>query len=377
MSSLSPSPTTWTIVVFDGNPLHDWNALFSKQTVPSGVTLDIVQTSWIDAVVTNYHGAGGCTMLIAPTLPTTLNKVVKPSYLTVRPDFVIMRNQPRGPTPGSDRRNVLFGLMTARVPSINTLSSEYMNLERPIMYGALAEIEARVGHDRFPLLPQNFYSHPAQMIIAPPFPAIAKVSHAHAGMGKFKLANNDAFRDLSTVLALNQDYCTVEQFVTAQYGIRVQKIGNSYCVMKKHFTGAGWKSQFGGSHLEVVELEEKYKLWADEAATSFGGMDILAIDALHADGKDWIIEMNGTAIGVLEERWVQDSSVICQLALERMTTIQAEKATKASSPKVGSDTTSGASASTPSAPTESPPLGVEESTPAGVSFFDRLKHTFL
>ncbi len=30
-------------------------------------------------------------------------------------DFILIRNQPRGPTPGSDKRNVLFGLMTAGV----------------------------------------------------------------------------------------------------------------------------------------------------------------------------------------------------------------------------------------------------------------------
>ncbi len=55
-------------------------------------------------------------------------------------DFLLMRNQVRGPFPEQDRRNVLYGLMMAGVPSVNSLSSEYMNLERPIMYGALAEV---------------------------------------------------------------------------------------------------------------------------------------------------------------------------------------------------------------------------------------------
>jgi hypothetical protein len=32
-------------------------------------------------------------------------------------------------------------------------------------------------------------------------------------------------------------------------------------------------------------------------------MDILAVDALHGkDGKDYIIELNDTAIGILNER---------------------------------------------------------------------------
>lgn len=66
--------------------------------------------------------------------------------------------------PANDRRHVLYGLMMANVPAINSLMSEYMNLERPIMYGALKEIERRVGHDKFPLVPINYYSSPSGMV---------------------------------------------------------------------------------------------------------------------------------------------------------------------------------------------------------------------
>lgn len=33
------------------------------------------------------------------------------------------------------------------------------------------------------------------------------------GMGKIKLSDNEAFRDLATILALNNDYCTAEQVI--------------------------------------------------------------------------------------------------------------------------------------------------------------------
>jgi hypothetical protein len=62
--------------------------------------------------------------------------------------------------------------------------------ERPVMYGELRRIEERVGHDRFPLIAQNYYADYKQMVIAPKFPCVVKVSHAHAGMGKIKLADN-------------------------------------------------------------------------------------------------------------------------------------------------------------------------------------------
>lgn len=48
----------------------------------------------------------------------------------------------------------------AHVPSINSLESIYYCLERPIMFAALKGIEMRVGHDKFPLINQNYYSGP-------------------------------------------------------------------------------------------------------------------------------------------------------------------------------------------------------------------------
>lgn len=56
-------------------------------------------------------------------------------------------------------------------------------------------------------------------------------------MGKVKLDDMTAFKDLSTVMALWDSYCTAEPFIDAEYGIRVQKIGNSYRVMKKVWNG--------------------------------------------------------------------------------------------------------------------------------------------
>ena len=128
-------------------------------------------------------------------------------------DFVLARNQPRGPTPATDRRNVLYGLMMGNVPSINSMQSLYLDLERASMVGELRAVQARLGAANFPLVPITYYAYPDNMVIFDKFPSVAKVSHAHAGMGKQKLENSTAFRDLSTVLALHNDYCTVEPFI--------------------------------------------------------------------------------------------------------------------------------------------------------------------
>ena len=61
-------------------------------------------------------------------------------------------------------------------------------------------------------------------------------------------------------------------------------------------------------------------MWADEAAASFGGLEIVTVDAIHcADtGKEWILEMNGTSSGLLPSRKDEDNAHIRDVVLARM-----------------------------------------------------------
>jgi len=241
-------------------------------------------------------------------------------FVAVRPDFIIARNQVRGPTPDSDRRNVLYGLLMARVPAMNSLHSLLLDLERPVMYGALAEVEQRLGHEKFPLIPLAYYSSYAQMVVPrSDFPFVVKVSHAHRGMGKILCQDGTAFRDVATIIALNNDYATSEPFIDVEYGIRVQRVCGTTRVYKKQMTGSSWKSQFGGSDLQEIPVTDYYKLWADACESIYGGLDIYAIDAVHGkNGKDYILELNGTAIGILSQHWLADTITIRSAVVQKM-----------------------------------------------------------
>jgi hypothetical protein len=138
-------------------------------------------------------------------------------------------------------------------------------------------------------------------------------------MGKVKIASGEGLHDCATVLALHGDYASVEPYITAVHGLRVQKIGPHYRVYKKVFTGSGWKSQFGGADLQIVPLTDELKRWADLAALSYGGSDMVAVDAVvDGDGNKFIIEINGTAIGIQAQYWEEDSQHVVALALRRM-----------------------------------------------------------
>jgi len=314
-------PKSRTLVVFDGNSMHNWPQLFQGRTTADGAQIRVVQCSWNESSCTVYPDVG-CYLTIAP-IHESEGKITRPQTLTVKPDFVLARNQPRGPTPVTDRRNTLFGLMFAGVHSINSLHQIYLDLERATMVGELRMVEARVGHDKFPLVPITFYDTPERIgVWDGQFPAIIKVSHAHAGMGKAKLENMGNLQDTATILALNQDYCTVEPYIKTTEGVRVQKIGDSYRVYKKVFTGSGWKSQFGGADLQSIELNDTFKLWADECAKCYGGMDLLAVDAvLDEHGNYHILELNGTAIGIQPQHWTEDSMRLVYLVVEKMNSV--------------------------------------------------------
>ncbi len=153
------------------------------------------------------------------------------------------------------------------------------------MLSVLREIRDRIGQEKFPLNDVTYYSNASTMIISPSMPCVLKLSHAHAGMGKIRVNDQQGFEDMRTVCSLHDEYLSAEPFFPYDSGIRVQKCVNTYRVWEKIPTGSSWKSQFGGSDLREIPLTPQFKLWADECAKAFGGLDLFAVDALKKTNK--------------------------------------------------------------------------------------------
>ena len=185
------------------------------------------------------------------------------------------------------------------------------------LFGKIAK---RVGEERFPVIPQNFFPYFRNMMYALPFPAVLKVGHAHAGYGKMRVANHKDFEDVRSVVALTNMYCTAEPFMEGKYDLRIQKIGNHLRAYKRISISGTWKTNTGSSHVEEIEVTEKYRLWAEEASKMFDGLDICTVDAIHTeDGKEYILEVNGTSSGLLPDCSAEDNGFICDLVLQKMT----------------------------------------------------------
>ena len=57
-----------------------------------------------------------------------------------------------------------------------------------------------------------------------------------------------------------------------------------------------WKTNVGQSILEEISVSDKHKAWIDAVSQMFGGLDICSLEAVvsRIDGKEWIIEVNGS-----------------------------------------------------------------------------------
>jgi len=75
--------------------------------------------------------------------------------------------------------------------------------------------------------------------------------------------------------------------------------------------------------LEQIPITEKYRMWVDNVATLFGGLDVCALEVLVGkDGREWIIEVNDSALSLMGESQEEDRRHIAELVLSRMAFVQ-------------------------------------------------------
>jgi len=240
------------------------------------------------------------------------------SPMNIRPDFVLIRNEVR--MPHFDGRNLLNGFLFADVPSVNSLQSILLNCERPAMQGQLRRLNRLLGDD-FPVVPQHYASSNRSLMYGYTFPAVVKVGSAHAGLGKMKMEDHHQMSDFRSVLAMMpEQHCMVEPFIEGEVDLRIQKIGGHYRAFRRVGISGEWKTNTGTSLMEEVDMSDRWRLWVDKASEMFGGLEILAVDAIveAGTGREYILEVNGTSIGLHPDCAEEDNAHIRELVLERM-----------------------------------------------------------
>ena len=296
------------VLVVGGDPSVEWARYFEGRAMVDGTPVNVTQCPWDSITLTCYSEGERSTAVVA--LPSKYKKQ------PFQPDLVLVRSAVRASAP-IDHRNILLGFAFAGVPCVNTAESLYRCQEKPLVYAALRAVRDRLGKDRFPLIDQTYYPSWRSMTFPGDLPVIAKVSTVHAGLGKMKIDTAQQYLDLRSVVAMSTHYLTTEPCIDWDYDFRLQKIGPHVRGFRR--TSDNWKGQGMGSRDADHPVSDLQRLWLDEVSAELG-MDILTIDGVHdkKTGKDYIVEVNDSAISLNERHRDEDFGYMVDLVMSKL-----------------------------------------------------------
>lgn len=71
--------------------------------------------------------------------------------------------------------------------------------------------------------------------------------------------------------------------------------------------------------LEQIQMTDRYKMWIDEVSSLFGGLDMCALEMITSrDGREYIIEVNDSALSLMGDTQEEDRRHIAELVTQKM-----------------------------------------------------------
>ena len=314
-----------TLLVIAGTSEEDWVQLCSEYSSK----FRVIQTTWENISFSSYSDSKYPTVTIYPN-KNPLYPSQKIKVNDIKPDLLLIRNLARYISSKlelvPDFRNILYGFYHSNVPMINELSAIMAELEKPIMYGRLRKIRDIYGEKNFPLIQQYYYPNYSEICITPPTPYVMKVSFPHAGYGKIRVKDYHEIDDLRSILALHKDYCAIEPLIDVDYELRIVFIAPNYYRVHKR-SSLNWKVNYGMSNIrEECEMKPEWKKWIDLIYENYPDMLFFDIDALvDKNGKEYILEVNGSSQGFAPEHGKQDLEHLRDLVVRKMEVILGEE----------------------------------------------------
>jgi len=292
------------------NPNVDWQKWFRGRKIHTDWDIRVEQCQFSDLAITANTEEGSSVGLVS-------NKNGQRSVNSLKPDFLLIRQDPRDA--GEDFKSALLGFQYGQVPSINSLESVYNFQDKPWVYAHLLGIQKKLGKENFPLMEQSFFQNHKDIVWTGGYPCVFKIGHAHGGLGKVKVENDAGFEDMKGVVAVSNQYCTIEKFVEAYCDLHVFKIGEHYKALMRKSLSGNWKTNVGDVEIKEVTVQERYKKWIDEASAMFGGLRLCSLEAIvDNSGQEYIIEINDCAMGLMGDGQDEDRKLIAEIVIKEM-----------------------------------------------------------
>ena len=121
---------------------------------------------------------------------------------------------------------------------------------------------------------------------------------------------------------MHKDYCAIEPYIDVDYELRIVFIAPNYYRVHKR-QSMNWKVNFGMTNIrEDCEMKPNWKKWIDLIYENYPDLLIFDIDALvDKNGKEYILEVNGSTQGLTPEHGEQDLEHMRDLVVRKMETI--------------------------------------------------------
>lgn len=321
-------PKQINLLVIESNHNINWKEKFFKDSTINSIPINVVQAKYPEITCYSEVSEKSSDVFVNIKAIPELNQKEIHNY---KVDFILFRSVARN-LYHQDSRNLLYAFYHADIPSVNNIESIIFNLEKPVSYGLLQKVKKKILD--FPLIPQTYWPNYSTMIFPPSSKDyVLKFGHANSGYGKILVRNENPqrnemgiFQDYRGLLALTPLYCAAEPYIEYDHELRIQKIGDHIRVLRRRSTN--WKGNVGNTaiieNVPKEEIKEKWKKWIIAVSEVFSigdseGLDICALDVLVTkDGKEYILEVNDTAIGLSNKHAMEDSGYIRDLVLVRM-----------------------------------------------------------
>ena len=318
MSSEEKKENLPTLLVIASTTEEDWIDLCSEYSN----YFRVIQTTWDKISFSSYSDSKYPIVSIYPN-NNPIYEEQKEIKSNIKPDLILIRNLAHYISGKleivPDFRNILYGFYHANIPMINELSAIIAEIEKPIMYGRLRKIRDIYGEKNFPLIQQYYYPNFSEIFVTPNAPYVLKVSYPHAGYGKIRVKDHHDIEDLKSILALHKDYISIEPLIDVDYELRIIFIAPNYYRVHKR-SSLNWKVNYGMSNIrEDCEMKPHWKKWIDLIYKTYPDMLTFDIDALvDKNGKEYILEVNGSSQGFAPEHGKQDLEHLRDLVVRKM-----------------------------------------------------------